>query len=258
MRCSTWKKTPKAAATMLFAILGLAGLPNQTLAFQFNSGDLVLAIFGNNQEYITDLGPISSVLPASGLTNTFNIGASALNPLAATTGSQPIQWSLLEYQGTNAATNVIYAASSRDAAMLTALGNNSVNGQRNNMVAWNGFLTTAGGGSGSGAEVLLSSTDPASFTSRFGMGGDLNGSFVGPMQGDVDTLVNLIRGQNAGGNILSDAGRAILSASGQLTICGGAGCSISAVPLPAAVVLFGSGLIGLVGIARRKVSLLSA
>jgi hypothetical protein len=36
------------------------------------------------------------------------------------------------------------------------------------------------------------------------------------------------------------------SGNGQLTF------TASAVPLPAAVVLFGSGLIGLIGIARRK------
>ena len=45
---------------------------------------------------------------------------------------------------------------------------------------------------------------------------------------------------------------ALLSATGQLII------TPAAVPLPAAVVLFGTGLVALVGIARRKIDKMAA
>jgi hypothetical protein len=89
-----------------------------------------------------------------------------------------------------------------------------------------------------------------------GISGTMSGSFTGGgLQGSLGNVLTLIQGRalvSGQQNVLTDVGQAVLSAGGQLSICGGAGCSVAPVPVPAAVVLFGSGLIGLVGIARRK------
>src|SRR5262249_4924352 len=155
----------------------------------------------------------------------------------------------------------VYAGSQNDSANITIVPAISVTNTR--IQGWNSALNLSTGSTplGQGAQVFLNSTDPAAFTNpgNFGLDGTLGGAWnAGGMQGSVGDILNIIQGQaRTSGppvqtNLISDAGRAVLALNGQLTICGGAGCSVSAVPLPAAVVLFGSGLVALIGIARRK------
>jgi hypothetical protein len=178
-------------------------------------------------------------------------------------GGPQTQWTILgrnPVTATPAANGIfVYAASQNDAANISTVP--AISQTNSRIQGWNGLLNTSTGSTpaGPGAQVFLSSTDPAAFTNNtnFGSGGTLGNSWnAGGMQGSLGDLLSLLEGRarNEAGqtNVISDAGRAILLASGQLSICGGAGCSVSAVPLPAAVVLFGSGLIGLVVIARRK------
>ena len=255
----------KAAVVGLLAVLGFAGSPKEAPAFQFDgnlngNGELVLAIFGNNTEYYYDIGSKSTLL-APGASNTFDVSAAFASGAGVVSGPQT-QWTIIGRAPVTATPSIngifTYAASQNDAAgqsVVPAIGTFSTRIQ-----TWDSALLASTGAtpSGSGAAVFLNSTDPAAFTNsnNFNLSGTLGGTWNGGfMQGSLNNILNMIQGQgrNAAGqtNVLSDVGQAILTASGQLTICGGAGCSVSAVPVPAAVVLFGSGLAAMVGLARR-------
>jgi len=249
----TWWK--RSANKPLFGIVaGLAALSAvEAQALQVASGDLVLALYSNGQEYYRDLGQASTILSSG---NQFSVNiTSPLNPLSVTAGPEPILWTLLSGQGTTQLTTFINTASQLNAADTIASGsNNGIAAANSTITGWRNALNTT---TGPGTEIVLTASDPASFTTAFTIGGNLNGSFTGGgLAGTVGSLLNIIQGQarTATGdtNVLTDAGRAMLAANGQLQICGGGGCAITAVPLPAAVVLFGSGLIGLVGIARGR------
>lgn len=253
-----------ALAMGLSALLGLSSLPVEAPAFQFNNGDLVLAIFGNSTEFYYDIGTKAALL-APGATTTINIAALPGDPFGAGTGvvgGAETQWTILgrnPVAATPAANGIfVYAASQTDAAGISIVP--AVAQTNTRIQGWNSTLLASTGGTpvGPGAQVFLNSTDPAAFTNanNFGLSGTLGGSWnAGGMQGSIGSLLNILEGRarNEAGltNVLSDVGRAVLLASGQLTICGGAGCEVAAVPVPAAAILFGSGLIGLAGIARR-------
>jgi hypothetical protein len=110
------------------------------------------------------------------------------------------------------------------------------------------------------AEDTISKTDSLnrSFSQNLNTSG--SGQFEGAwplaMQGNLDSVLNIMRG-NVETSAFTQVGRVLLTANGLLTI-GNPGPNVAPVPLPAGVVLFGSGLIGLVGIARRKFARMAA
>ena len=78
----------------------------------------------------------------------------------------------------------------------------------------------------------------------------LDAGFTGGMASNLGSLLNVVMGDPFDGvGTLTPMGQALLSSNGIFQITGG---QLAAVPVPAAVVLFATGMIGLAGIARRK------
>jgi hypothetical protein len=127
-----------------------------------------------------------------------------------------------------------------------------------------GYNTTAGG-----EYFALASGDTMTFTfnksiDAFGAyftGWQYNGQTITYTDGSTEVLDMPIGDNSAGGTLFfgfKDEGRTIASITynslNDIVSIDDVRLSVSQVPIPAAIWLFGSGLLGLVGIARRKMS----
>lgn len=237
MRLTAFKRT--IMASVLAIATAVAG---QAQAFVFNEGDLVLAIYGNNTEALYNLGNGSTILTPGGA-GIVNRDVSA-GLAAAGVGTNPVRYTLFGHDSTVGA---LYAA--------TSFASSAIN--PNSLGLTFQFEASIGmQGQGGFAGDTIAKADFRSFSSN--LNADGNGNFGGTwpvgMQGGVDTILNIMQG-DVNTNTFTQVGRVLLTAGGLLTV-GNPGPT--PVPLPAGVVLFGSGLIGLIGIARRSFKRMAA
>jgi hypothetical protein len=236
----------KQAVMALFTVAVLAGgVPGEAQALTFGSGDLVLALYGNNTEYLRNLGNTSALIGA-GSTN-FAISAS---DFLAVGGTNAVRWALVSFETDAFGDATVLNFSSQKASTNWTPGELAGAAVA---FAWNSAgIWSAQSGTIPGMTQLIAASDFRSFTGTFGTSGSLAGAFPVSTEGGLGGLLHLLQG-NYNTNVLSTLGHAILSADG-LTLTINAGAP-AAVPLPAAVILFGTGLIGLVGLARRQQAL---
>lgn len=240
MRLNLVKRT--VMATALAVATAVAGIAGQAQAFTFGEGDLVLAIYGNNTEALYNLGNGSTILApgGSGISN-LNVSAGLA---AAGVGTSPVRYTLF---GHNSSLGSLYAATS---FASSAINPNSLG----LTVQFEASIGMQGQGGFTGDTI--GRADSRSFFAN--LNADGNGNFGGTwpvaMQGGVDTILNIMQG-DVNTNTFTQVGRVLLSANGLLTV-GNPGPA--AVPLPGVVVLFGTGLVGLVGIARRSFKRMAA
>jgi hypothetical protein len=234
----------------MLAVAGFGVVPQQAQALTFNAGDAVLVLYGNGTEYYRNLGS-SSAIPSS-----VTIDASFMSQLG---GANAIEYTIL---GANAANFGAAPTSTFEGSAIpstnvsvttgwTATRNGSINQQQyfNTIVGWNGQVGTI-----AGSEHVLASSDTRSFSSFFGTADRLNGSFPLRMSSNIENALFLLGrdflpvGTQTAQSPLGQAALTLLAGSGngQLTF------TAAPVPIPTAVILFGSGLVGLIGIARRK------
>jgi hypothetical protein len=232
----------------MLAVAGLGGIPQQAQALTFNAGDAVLVIYGNGTEYYRNLGP-SSAIPSS-----VTIASSFMSQLG---GAAPIEYTIIGGNAANfgAAPTSTFEGTAVPSTNVSSLSGWTAtrNGAINQQQYWNTIVNWAGQvGTIAGSEHVLASSETTSFSSFFGTADRLNAAFPLRMSSNIDSALYLL-----GRDFLPVGTQTAQSALGQanLTLVAGTGAgnfTFAPVPIPAAVVLFGSGLIGLIGIARRK------
>jgi len=240
MRLTTVKRT--VMATALAVATAVAGVAGQAQAFSFGQNDLVLAIYGNNTEALMNLGNYNTLLAPSASTgfdfSTQLTAASVGNPTPPAPSA--VRYTIFGWD-LSLPNGQIHAGTTFTPAQLT--GTKDFNTQFNDSIGYSNLSFT-------GDTIAKSDPLQRSFFQNLNTSGSgqFNGSWPLAMQGEVDQVLNIMRG-NVETNTFTQVGRVLLTAGGQLTI-GNPGPA--AVPLPAGVVLFGTGLAALAGIARRS------
>jgi hypothetical protein len=220
----------------MLAAAALLGPVQGAQALQFNQGDAVLAVYGNATEYVSNLGSFSNLISTGADIN--------LSSIMSTVGTG-VKYTIFGYQGTG-----IYFGNADPASAFSTTQKNQVLPATliNTLINWSGQLAAQGN-----TASFFTQSDPLSFSSNLNAAGSdsLGGSVTTAHKSaaSIDNILNLLQ-RTGGASTLSTVGTALLSSStGHLVING----PVSAVPLPAAAVLFGTGVIGLVGVARRRV-----
>lgn len=260
-----------AIAVIGAAVMVMGAMSEPAQAFNFSQGDLVLAIYGNRtagegKEVLVNLsdltptglgGPLGNMdTLANNASQTYTFDLSAYlnapgvidsNP---NTPDYPVRYTVMGTQanpltggftglagsGTNLTGTVQSANSSFPNGLVNWAGNVNDTNAPNLIPGQNG--------------AVVGFTDTNSHSTRTGAPERLFDAYTAPMAANLGQLLHLIASDT---ELIDDPvlfrGQALLSANGIFQISGG---QLAAVPVPAAAILFGSGLIGLVGIARRN------
>jgi len=226
----------KRLAVAAVAAAAMTGPMTAAHALQFNSGDAVLVLYGNNTEYVQNLGSFSTLV-SSGV----DLDLSSI--MSSVGGTNAIKYTIVGNTGSS-----IFFGNSVQVGSWTSTNKNQIvpGTYTTSLTNWSGQL-----GANSDGRSLIPKADGLSFTSFLNPAGTdtLAGSIPGARRGsaDIDSILYLLERQNPGAaTTLAQVGTAFLSsANGHFVI--------STVPVPAAVVLFATGMVGLVGMARRRV-----
>lgn len=234
-----------AFAATLLAGVGVAG---EAQALTIGNGDLVLVMYNNNTQLLQNLGQTSSYF-APGSTATINLASS---DVAAASGTNPVKWALVSflYDETSGEATTLAASSSKNLSAWTPTELSQVS----IVNSWNTAASWAAQHSGvypGGPTQLISAADGLAYTnpSWFGTDGSMASGFPVSTEGFFGSTLAALQGDM--GNNLTQLGSASLSGDGLTLLLAGVS-GPAPVPVPAAVILFGTGLAGLVGVARRK------
>jgi hypothetical protein len=238
----TWTRitqTITAAAVVLAAVS--VSVPAHALVY--NTGDAVLVIYGNEQQGYLNLGSWDT-LKASG--GSFDV-ADILNT-AGVSGANPIEYTIV---GNSGALTPMWFGSNQaigdwTSTQKTLMNTNAYNTANTN---WRGQLTTA---ADPARKIYAASDALLAFSVYFGTTNSLGGLTSVRGSSDIDSLLHLLERTGAPTSLAGVTTAFLNSTTKLLTIGGG---QPSPIPVPAAAVLFATGLIGLVGFARRSMGL---
>lgn len=264
----------KFKALAVAAVMSFAGHASATLdPASFDNSGLFLAVWdtSNNKSYVRDLGvSLNDFLPsafggAAGGSSTFTSATSAFTAQFGTSTASNIRWAVMgvdQLEGDGNGSRYAGSFSSSPSAVL----NGGIRQGAANAIGFISDLVNNVGVdfSGNGAEYTstgVTSTDAAGSLIALGLPGAGLSSAIATNYGSVMFWLGQTSTDDSSGDNSSATwtqyknsaynGTIALASDGSLTYSLAAETA-SAVPVPAAVWLLGSGLAGLIGTARRR------
>lgn len=238
----------KQTVAAFAAVMGIAGagLSSPASALEFPFGDLAFVVYGGNTERYENLGT-NSVARLEG-TESFGVNIASDLPTLQEGASLGVRYALY---GSTADGLHMFMTSQTSTITPHILANIFPTNAAERFLEWGqSRLPSVSGGIGNtfaNNPLLLPASNPQSFTNFVGRDGLLGGYTPFQTHGPLDRVLTILKVNTDGLDPqITIAGTALLDRNGQLTI--------RPIPVPAAAILFGSGLIGLVGFARRSMS----
>lgn len=235
----------------IFAFALIMGATVKAQAIEIGPNDLVLVLYGNNTEYYQLIGQTPDILNTGG---NFNVSGASLNAAgpAATT-----QWALVSFNTSDGTFDGEVTDANftfRGSATPSNIPGSDV--IFNNLAGWAGNVTAASTDPNSGTFPKSDSSSFFTFVDAPNGDGRLAALPAGTSAaGSYGQTLTILAGNFNTGNITDNGTMATLSLINPSDLASGAILAITApsvVPLPPAVVLFASGLVGLIGVARRR------
>jgi hypothetical protein len=229
-----------AVAVTVGAII--AGMPSKADALVFAPGDAVLVIYGNDNEGYMNLGNWNTLK-----TNGGSFDVSSILNATGVSGTNTIQYTVVGNAGSTLVP--MWFGNSTDISTWTSTNKNQVSPNTYNtaLTNWAGALQAVNGGAGDPSKQIYGKGDSTSFHTYLNPQDNnlLAAAIPGTKRGsaDIDSVLYLLERTGAASTLAGVANGFLNSQTQMFTV--------SAVPIPAAAVLFATGMIGLIGIARR-------
>jgi hypothetical protein len=243
----------KMIALLAGALLTL-GMAGNALAY-FGNGELNLYAYSNlaaSNEVGIDLGSMTSLL-ASGTTTTITAGESALTGLKS--GASFVYAGLY---GFDAATTNVWVVANQGLSPFAANLSNFANFQTANSLVNTGYSAATGQVNSFGPKGTTATNDyfgkldkavngQATYASL--IAATIGGDFRTTLAADVVKSIYLMDVQHGSTNFVDTGATATFKTNGDIVI---AGATATPTPVPPSFFLMGSGLLGMIGLRRKK------